>query len=309
MRYFFLYLLLFGFVCAPVTAKKLYKYQDANGNWVFTDRAPDDNVDNVESQSVQINSKPKKLAIRQRGTESEPLLYIVNEYFGPVEVEITLPQATNIESFPALPKRFIVPGASEVRAVSLRPRQRGQSFAYRTEVRAMLGDPNAQHQPPSAYRIPFAIGRSFPVSQSFNGSFSHNVPSSQYAVDIAMPEGTNIYAARDGIVMDVANDFFGGGAKDKYKERSNLIRILHDDGTMAVYGHLRSESARVTPGIRVRRGQHIGISGNTGFSTGPHLHFVIQVNTGLNMRSVPFEFAGQNGTTITPQAGTILTAY
>ena len=109
--------------------------------------------------------------------------------------------------------------------------------------------------------------------------------------------------------MDVANDFFTGGASQKFMERANLIRILHDDGSMALYGHLRLESSRVTPGTRVKRGQRIGKSGNTGFSTGPHLHFVIQLNQGLDMRSTPFEFAGKDGKPLSPQAGMLLTAY
>ena len=306
---FLLLLLAMSFTLAPAAAKKLYKYQDASGNWVFTDKPPGDNATNVETQQVDISSRPSKLSVRQRGAQSEPLLYIVNEYFGPVEVEISLAEALNIESSPALPKRFIVPGASEIRAVSLRPEQPNQSWQYRTQYRAMLGDPKATHRPPQPYRVPFAAGASFPVSQGFNGPYTHNTPSSQYAVDIALPEGTDIYAAREGIVMDVANDFFTGGTSQKFMERANLIRILHDDGSMALYGHLRLESSRVTPGTRVKRGQRIGKSGNTGFSTGPHLHFVIQLNQGLDMRSTPFEFAGKDGKPLSPQAGMLLTAY
>ena len=291
------------------SAKKLYKYQDANGNWVFTDRPPGEDVSNVETEQIEISAKPAKLSIRQRGSQSEPMLYIVNEYFGPVAVEIALSKALNVESFPPLPKRYVVHGPSEIRAVSLRPKEKGQRWGYRTEIRAMLGDPNAKHKPSQPYRVPFGIGKSFPISQGFNGSFTHNTPSSQYAVDIAMPEGTEIYAARDGKVMEVANDFFSGGAQEKYMDKSNLIRILHDDGSMAVYGHLRLESARVTPGTRVKRGQKIGVSGNTGYSTGPHLHFAVQRNAGVEMRSVPFEFAGENGTPVKPQENLVLTAY
>ena len=293
----------------PVDAKKLYKYQDENGNWMFTDRPPDNTATSVETQQVEVSEQPGKLVVRRRGSQSEPLLFIVNEYFGPVEVEISLSDSRNVESFPALPKRFVVPGASEIRAVSLRPKQRTQSWGYQTQYRATLGDPRASHRPTEPYRAPFAVGQSFPISQGFNGSFTHNTPSSKYAVDIAMPEGTDIYAARAGIVMDVANDFFSGGAEQKFMQKANLIRILHEDGSMAVYGHLRLESARVTPGIRVKAGQRIGKSGNTGYSSGPHLHFAVQLNSGMEMRSVPFEFADKDGKPLRPEVNQMLTAY
>ena len=83
--------------------------------------------------------------------------------------------------------------------------------------------------------------------------------------------------------------------QEKYGGRANFIRILHDDGTMALYAHLRSEGALVRVGQRVRAGQQIGLSGNTGFTTGPHLHFVIQVNRGMKLESLPFRMRGPNG--------------
>ena len=60
--------------------------------------------------------------------------------------------------------------------------------------------------------------------------------------------------------------------------RANVVRVLHDDGTMALYVHLNWNTIRVVPGQRVRRGEYLADSGNTGFTTGPHLHFVVQRN-------------------------------
>lgn len=290
-------------------AKKLYKYQDENGNWIFTDTAPKSQAQELESKQLKVNERQSKVAIRKRGPDSAAALHIINEYFGPVEVELVLTESQNLKVFPALPKRFVVPAASEIRAVSLRPTRANRSFSYRIDNRFMIGDPKAQHRPKRPYRVPFETGQSFPISQAFNGSFSHNMPSSQHAVDFAMPEGSHVVAAREGIVMDVANDFFSGGVHNKFMSKANLIRILHDDGTMAVYGHLRLESAQVTPGVRVKRGQRIAKSGNTGFSSGPHLHFAIQVNKGLALHTVPFEFADENNQPIVPKRGMVLTAY
>jgi murein DD-endopeptidase MepM/ murein hydrolase activator NlpD len=119
-----------------------------------------------------------------------------------------------------------------------------------------------------------------------------------------MPIGTPVHAAREGVVMDQARYFHGAGEDLKrYGQRANFVRILHDDGTMAVYAHLDYEGVRVAAGQRVRRGQLIGKSGNTGFTTGPHLHFVIQKNRSMELVSVPFEFEGDNGQGVRPRQG------
>ena len=60
--------------------------------------------------------------------------------------------------------------------------------------------------------------------------------------------------------------------------------MLHDDGTTAIYAHLQMDTIRVRPGQRVERGEYIANSGNTGFSSGPHLHFVVVRNAGFQQR-------------------------
>jgi murein DD-endopeptidase MepM/ murein hydrolase activator NlpD len=107
--------------------------------------------------------------------------------------------------------------------------------------------------------------------------------------------------------MDIEEDFNRGGNNyDKYAHKANHIRILHADGTMAVYAHLDLASVSVRPGARIRAGQKIARSGNTGFSSGPHLHFAIQQNSGMQIISLPFRFRTPEGTAITPEAQQIL---
>ena len=93
--------------------------------------------------------------------------------------------------------------------------------------------------------------------------------------------------------MQVESDFSKAGlTKETYGGRANFVRILHDDGTMALYAHLATNGALVRVGQQVRAGQRIGLSGTTGFTTGPHLHFVVQVNRGMRLVSIPFRMLG-----------------
>ncbi|MDH3267085.1 MAG: M23 family metallopeptidase, partial [Gammaproteobacteria bacterium] len=116
--------------------------------------------------------------------------------------------------------------------------------------------------------------------------------------------------ARDGIVFDVAsNNFRNGQDIDRDGPAANVVRILHDDGTYAIYAHLNTNTIRVRPGDRVNRGDYIADSGNTGYSTGPHLHFAVVRNIGLRIQSVPVTFTGANAQSVTPASGQLLTAY
>jgi murein DD-endopeptidase MepM/ murein hydrolase activator NlpD len=78
---------------------------------------------------------------------------------------------------------------------------------------------------------------------------------------------------------------------------------------MSLYGHLSWNSIRVAPGQRVERGEYIADSGNTGFSTGPHLHFVVQRNRGGAIISLPVQFEGSSGAAVTVRAGEQYAAY
>jgi murein DD-endopeptidase MepM/ murein hydrolase activator NlpD len=160
------------------------------------------------------------------------------------------------------------------------------------------------------YRLPYALSSSFFVSQTYPDTRSHADPSSAYAIDFVMPIGTNVFAARGGTVIEVASDFHESGVDMAVDgPRANVVRVLHADGTMSLYGHLNWNSIRVVPGQRVERGEYLADSGNTGFSTGPHLHFVVQRNRGGAIVSLPVAFAGAGGSAITVTSGARYTAH
>jgi len=300
--------LLLALPFASVSAKTIYKYQDTDGLWHYTDVSP--NTDRpVKAQHVQVAAR-SKITIRNHGSELKPEYYIYNDYYGPVQIHLALSDVENIISDAPTPLTLTVPARQEVRALSLEVMDPKHAYSYNLKATSVVGPPREHTDPAVTYRIPYPGGSAFEVTQAFFGEFSHNTPDSEYAVDIAMPEGTPILAARGGLVMDVNRDFVGSGSDMvKYGARANAVRILHDDGTMAEYAHLKLESVRVIPGTHVKAGQIIAESGNTGFSTGPHLHFVIQQNDGSQLRSIPFTFRLEDGTLIRPQENTKLAGY
>ncbi len=298
MKLIFLILLLFS---CETAAKKLYKYQDEQGAWYYTDQKP---ADGRTFESRQLKTDPKRhVWLEKGGDDNKPFFSIRNTYHGPIEVEISFAESRNALARPQLPQRFVVKSGLSENLLSVVGADPFQSWQFTLQYRYVLGSPSAEHIAETVYVPPVASGSRFMISQSFGGRFSHFDAQNRYAVDIAMPDNTPIYAARSGVVMDVENDFFNSGTEKAYKSRANSIRILHSDGSMAVYAHLALEKASVYPGLRVEAGQLIGYSGNTGFTTGPHLHFAVQVNRGMKLTSVPFKFLGERGELFEPQVG------
>lgn len=285
---------------AVSTAKNIYKFQDENGIWHYTDKAP---AEDVEFEAVYMERAPEpRIRIRQEGTKHSPVYVLFNDFWGPAEIELKLSDAENVLTEPPLPARFVVPGQKEQTLVGLGPLDQKRGFRYRLNMASVPGQPITEPVQGIVILPPFAPDEQYPISQGFRGELTHSTPDSEYAIDIAMPVGTAIHAARSGVIMDVEEDFNKGGADlDKFGDKANHVRILHKDGTMGLYAHLDLASVSVRPGARVRAGQRIARSGNTGFSSGPHLHFVIQQNVGMKMISVPFQFQTPDGTTIAPE--------
>lgn len=289
-----------------VEAEKLYKYKDEKDNWFFSDSAPQNsNEYDISVEQVKVEGLPQKVFISLvpvRYGSMESYLFVRNDLYAPVEIELKMTGGKNVDSVPDLPGRFVIKGFGNHNVVRIFPIKRG-SISYRISSNVVMGDPSAEHNSKHHYWLPFDMRKKFLVSQGFHGISTHNESDSEYAVDIAMSVGTSIHASRSGVVVDVARDFFIGGKVKKYLERANFVMILHDDGTIATYAHLDLESVIVRPGERVREGKMIARSGNTGFSGGPHLHFVIQKNVGMELVSVPFKFVGNGGKGIVPRRG------
>jgi len=287
-----------------VCAKKLYKYKDEKGLWHFSDKPPKTNQP-IEIKQLKAGKK-RFLWLEKTGDKHQPQYFAINNYLGPVELEVTLSKSNNVASTPELPNRFTLqPGQSDT-LFQMAGVDQKKSWSYSLTYSYTIGDPLATHNSKAVYLPPFAKGEQFAISQAFGGKFSHTDRQNKFAVDFVMPVDTAIHAARSGTIIEVNNDFYKSGTEKAYKSRANSIRILHEDGSMAIYAHLALEKAQVHPGLLVKAGQLIGYSGNTGFSTGPHLHFAVQVNKGMELVSVPFELTLTDNTLAKPVAGSWL---
>jgi len=143
------------------------------------------------------------------------------------------------------------------------------------------------------YGLPYELGRSHLVVQGYFSHYSHR---NRIAVDIAMPKGTKICAARDGVVVRVVENNTRGGWSIKNLPYANQILIEHADGTRAGYWHLLHNGALVNVGDTVKRGQVIGLCGRTGYTAMFHLHFFVwKLVPRGNWQQIPTRFHTSKG--------------
>ncbi|WP_440862117.1 M23 family metallopeptidase [Stenotrophomonas maltophilia] len=228
-----------------------------------------------------------QLRLQQVGTQWQAR--IDNGLAGPLQIELRAAPGRPVEG---LPVQSLIQGDSSLVVGHLPAPLDGRTLDLR--LQSVPGNPAAQAED-VAYRLPFDAARPR-VDQAPQGRFSHDDEENRDAVDFALPEGTLVLAAREGTVMQIQDGFRGNGQdRERDGARANFIRVLHSDGSMALYGHLQAGGMRVRRGQAVGAGQPIGLSGNSGFSSAPHLHFVVQVNRGMGLRSVPARIFAEQG--------------
>ncbi len=261
--------------------------------------------------SVASGGQPSKDgdAVSVRRVPGPGYVAVVVENRRAYDVTVTLTiRGQNVHISRLTPETAVYAGRSQTEAVRVSAADAAKPWKWRFRFHWTKGSMDARHDDATRYRLPFEKGRTFRVSQGHNGRLSHRGVN-QYAVDFAMPEGTTVCAAREGVVVDLKESSDTGGRDEKYKDESNYVSIAHADGMIGEYHHLQFEGVLVEIGERVAAGQPIALSGNTGYSTLPHLHFgVYSAASAEQMQSHPITFLTAQGPVSQPRAGRAYTA-
>ncbi len=138
---------------------------------------------------------------------------------------------------------------------------------------APCGGVDFPSQETSPYVLPYPVGVTHNIRQgNCNAANTHNGPE-EYAYDFEMPIGSELVAVRGGRVFAVVERF----TDDQHgADQGNVLAIDHGDRTYAKYGHLTFNGGLVEVGDVVEQGQRIALSGNSGISRAPHLHFAVK---------------------------------
>lgn len=227
-------------------------------------------------------------------------IYVENHKPWPITLSLRV-HGRGIEVQGRNPITVTVEGNERIRLT--RAFKKSRSSSLRLAYDWAVGSMDAEHDDAYVYRLPYATGAHHYVLQGYGSKFSHT-GFEKYTVDFNMPVGTAVHAAREGIVVLTEDRHDRGCWADGCARYANYIVVLHSDGTTGEYYHLRHNGVFVSQGDFVRKGEKIGLSGNTGHTTMPHLHFgVYRAASWGRTASVPVRFQTSSGVIKRPYAG------
>ncbi|MBI3591408.1 MAG: M23 family metallopeptidase [Candidatus Melainabacteria bacterium] len=222
----------------------------------------------------------------------------------PSEVMVSLDESTNV--------------SSDIHSViSLSPKSQkygfkvcvvdsSMSWSYNYSFKDEIGFSTNVYTGDGKYFLPFKAGESYAVTQGEMGTFSH-FGDFLYSIDFGMPEGTEVTAMRNGTVVFIKEGSNEGGPDKSFLDKANFIWVLHVDGSIGRYVHLKQNGALVNLGDKVKVGDVIGYSGNTGYTQGPHLHVQVVLPKGFSgEEKIPIRFNSIDGALVEHESYTAL---
>lgn len=290
------------FVCSVSIEAKILRYVDESGVINYTDDEESAKTSGYDYDEYDDFGSPDPDKVQFRLDTETNNLYVMNNFASEITVKILISDESMVDSDILFNHPLEVPGNTEyLLGYIVKTGDDDVSITSKFDIgRIYKGTDNFYYATnPNELVVPF-VGK-FKVTQGWEGGFTHRGPKNRYAIDVSMPEGTGIIATKDGRVIDMKMGSNKGGNNPSYRPYANFIKIQHDDGTMSIYVHLKCNSQKVSVGDYVKQGQLIALSGNTGYTTGPHLHFALQTNTNEGVKSIKFKFNG-----IEPLGGTLL---
>jgi len=257
----------------------------------------------VENSSYNSNAKTastKKVRMQTKRIKNKIYVSFINDNIYPVTVGVKA-HYENIAPLNGTKNEIVLQAHSKVEYTQLNITYSKSYYSYNFSW--IMGSKDAKHNDAYIYRLPYKVGTSHIVSQGYNGQYTHKGRSA-YSIDFPMPEGTKIYASRGGVVVKTKSNSDVGGYDKKYASSGNYVRILHNDGTLATYYHLKYRGVLVHAGEQIVKGTALGYSGNTGYSSGPHLHFsVFQAISASQTQTIPVKILTASGMMVEPKRG------
>ena len=225
-----------------------------------------------------------------------------NQGARPYSFRVAVERLQNLRASGSLPMRAVLePGETRTLGTVTRV-DPGSPSGWKSSWGAAPGSMLARPDAGIHYRMPFGGREPRVLSQGVGGRFSHEGPA-RHSFDFAMPAGTPVLAARAGRVVAVRDGFQDSGRRKLRHDEANAVEVLHGDGTIASYSHLR-KGIPVQVGDVVAAGQRLGLSGDSGYSTGPHLHFMVwRRQADLSWASVPVRFDDGSAEGFVPSEG------
>jgi len=221
--------------------------------------------------------------------ETGARLSITNTTAVPYTVRVAVDELENLRSPKPSPFRAVVGPMQTKRLAEFLRRDPHADFAYALHWGAGAGSVLARHDDSWHYRMPFGGKTPHPLSQGADGDMSHQGPF-RHSYDFALPRGTPVLAARSGVVVRVKDGAGRYGRLLRGFEAANAVDVLHRDGTIATYAHLE-RGIPVSVGDTVATGDTLARSGDSGVTTGPHLHFMVwQRKADLSQTTLPIRF-------------------
>lgn len=256
----------------------------------------------AQGKASEAPAPPRSVLVTTEREGDATRFYVQNKEFCEITMTFDM-NLVNLKGSVPFPYTATFAPRQRSEAFTLAPRDSHKKWEYSYTNYFKLGSNCAKPDDSVVYELPYSPGDRFKVTQGYNGKFSHK-GSNQYAIDWQMPEGTIVCAARGGLVVRAKDDSDRGGPSMDFDRYNNYVLIRHDDGTLGHYCHLEQGGILVRVGQRVEAGDPIAHSGNTGFSSGPHLHFcVFKTKNGRERISIPVKFQTATEPAITLVSG------
>lgn len=224
--------------------------------------------------------------------EGEFTIFAENQEYYPISIRLNF-TLTNIELADDGYKVYTVPEKTKRVLTTLKviSKTNPSNFSF-TSFYNMGDDSLENYDEDYEYQLPYQKGTAHKLIQGYDGAFSHK---NQKSLDFSMPIGTEITAIREGIVVKVEDSYDQNCPSIECAKYNNFVTIYHADGTFASYIHLKKDGALVNVGDKITKGQTIALSGNTGFSSAPHLHLEVFKQKLNHKETLSTKFVLENG--------------